>query len=106
MNEENFKHLLFVEEKFQLEKRVTTLEEEEEEEEERRQKQQAKRRGPRAFYAARSSRTRNEWCWAPEIREKRKCIYIYVCIKAEKKGGLGVNAAKKGTPWRFEIELR
>lgn len=49
-----------------------------------------------------SSRTRNEW-WAPEIREK-KPTYTYIYIGRRRKEG--VNAAKKGTPWRFEIELR
>lgn len=49
-----------------------------------------------------SSRTRNEW-WAPEIREKNEGIYIYIYRRRRKEG---VNAAKKGTPWRFEIELR
>lgn len=59
-----------------------------------------------AFYAARSDdifEDPERMVGPRNKRKKRRYIHIYIYRRRRKEG---VNAAKKGTPWRFEIELR
>lgn len=59
-----------------------------------------------AFYAARSDDIFEDPERMVGPRNKRKKTYIYIYIYIGRRRKEGVNAAKKGTPWRFEIELR